>query len=51
MRAVVVGTGTIGSAVRKLLEEHGHDVVSVSRKAGDSQAESAFRAPPRRRAA
>lgn len=39
MRAVVVGTGTIGSAVRKLLEEHGHDVVSVSRKAGDFQAD------------
>jgi len=39
MRAVVVGTGTIGSAVRKLLEEHCHEVVSVGRKSGDFQAD------------
>jgi len=39
MRAIVVGTGTIGSAVRKTFEEHGHDVVSVGRKSGDYQAD------------
>ena len=39
MRAVVVGTGTIGSAVRKALEENGHEVVSVGRKSGDFQAD------------
>ena len=39
MRAIVVGTGTIGSAVRKLLEKHGHDIVSVGRKSGDFQAD------------
>jgi NAD(P)-dependent dehydrogenase (short-subunit alcohol dehydrogenase family) len=39
MRAVVVGTGTIGSAIRKALEEHGHEVVSVGRKSGDFQAD------------
>lgn len=39
MRAVVVGTGTIGSAVRKVLEQHGHEVVSVGRKSGDLQAD------------
>src|SRR4051812_7947141 len=39
MRAVVVGTGTIGSAVRTMLEEHGHEVVSVGRTSGDFQAD------------
>jgi hypothetical protein len=33
------GTGTIGSAVRNVLEEHGHEVVSVGRKSGDYQAD------------
>jgi Trk K+ transport system NAD-binding subunit len=37
MRVVVVGLGTIGSAVKKLLEEGGHNVVSVGRKSGDSR--------------
>jgi len=39
MRVVVVGTGTIGSAVRSLLEQHGHEVVSVGRKSGHFQAD------------
>jgi NAD(P)-dependent dehydrogenase (short-subunit alcohol dehydrogenase family) len=39
MRVVVVGPGTIGSAVKKLLEERGHNVVSVGRKSGDFQAD------------
>src|SRR6266851_4386718 len=28
MKAIVIGSGTIGSAVRKALEEKGHEVVS-----------------------
>jgi NAD(P)-dependent dehydrogenase (short-subunit alcohol dehydrogenase family) len=39
MRVVVVGLGTIGSAVKKLLEERGHNVVSVGLKSGDFQAD------------
>lgn len=39
MRVVVIGTGTIGAAVRKVLEEHGQEVVSVGRKSGDFQAD------------
>lgn len=39
MKAIVVGTGTIGSAVRKTLEQYGHEVVSVGRKSGDLQAD------------
>ena len=39
MKVVVVGLGTIGSAVKKLLQEHGHNVVSVGRKSGDFQAD------------
>jgi NAD dependent epimerase/dehydratase family enzyme len=39
MKVVVVGLGTIGSAVKKLLEERGHNVVSVGRKSGDFQAD------------
>jgi NAD(P)-dependent dehydrogenase (short-subunit alcohol dehydrogenase family) len=39
MRIVVVGTGVIGSAVSKLLKEHGHDVISLARKSGDFQAD------------
>lgn len=39
MRAIVIGSGTIGSAVRKTLEENGHEVVSVGRKSGDYQAD------------
>src|SRR5271170_2873089 len=39
MKAIVVGTGTVGSAVKKALEEKGHEVVSVGRKSGDYQAD------------
>jgi NAD(P)-dependent dehydrogenase (short-subunit alcohol dehydrogenase family) len=39
MRVIVVGTGTIGSAVGKMLKEHGHEVVSVGRKTGDHHAD------------
>jgi nucleoside-diphosphate-sugar epimerase len=39
MRAVVVGTGTIGSAVSKPLKQHAHRVVAVDRKSGDFQAD------------
>jgi NAD(P)-dependent dehydrogenase (short-subunit alcohol dehydrogenase family) len=39
MRAIVVGSGTIGAAVKKALEEKGHEVVSVGRKSGDCQAD------------
>ena len=41
MKAIIVGSGTIGSAVRKALEEMGHEVVSVGRKSGDYQADIA----------
>ena len=40
MRVVVVGLGTIGSAVKNLLEQRGHSVVSVGRKSGDHQADT-----------
>ena len=39
MKAIVIGSGTIGSAVRKALAEKGHEVVSVGRKSGDYQAD------------
>src|SRR5712692_9410969 len=39
MKVIVVGTGTIGSAVGKVLKEHGHEVVSVGRKSGDYRAD------------
>jgi len=39
MKIIVVGTGTIGSAVRRMLEAHGHEVVSVGRKSGDLEAD------------
>jgi nucleoside-diphosphate-sugar epimerase len=39
MNAIVIGSGTIGSAVRKGLEEMGHEVVSVGRNSGDYQAD------------
>lgn len=39
MKVVVVGTGTIGSAVRRTLEDHGHEVVSVGRGTGEFQAD------------
>jgi nucleoside-diphosphate-sugar epimerase len=39
MKAIVIGSGTIGSAVRKALAEKGHEVVSVGRKSSDYQAD------------
>src|ERR1700676_4774462 len=39
MKSIVTGSGAIGSAVRKALEEKGHEVVSVGRKSGDYQAD------------
>ncbi len=39
MKAIVVGSGAIGIAVKKALEEKGHAVVSVGRKSGDYQAD------------
>jgi NAD(P)-dependent dehydrogenase (short-subunit alcohol dehydrogenase family) len=39
MKAIVIGSGTIGSAVKRALEEKGHEVVSVGRKSGDFQAD------------
>ncbi|MFA1671919.1 short chain dehydrogenase [Rhizobium mongolense] len=36
---IVVGTGTVGTALRELLEKHGDEVVSVGRKSGDMQAD------------
>jgi NAD(P)-dependent dehydrogenase (short-subunit alcohol dehydrogenase family) len=39
MKAIVIGTGTVGTAVKKALEEKGHEVVSVGRKSGDYQAD------------
>jgi NAD(P)-dependent dehydrogenase (short-subunit alcohol dehydrogenase family) len=41
MKAIVTGSGAIGSAVRKALEEKGHEVVSVGRRSGDYQADIA----------
>lgn len=40
MKVIVIGTGTIGSAVRQSLVEHAHDVVSVGRRSGDLHADS-----------
>lgn len=39
MKAIIIGSGTIGSAVKKALEENGHKVVSIGRKSGDFQAD------------
>lgn len=39
MRVVVIGKGTIGSAIIKVLEEKGHEVVSVSRNSGQFPAD------------
>src|ERR1700675_5048454 len=39
MRVVVVGKGTIGSAISKALEEKGHEVVPVSRNSGKFRAD------------
>ena len=39
MKAIVIGTGTVGTAVRSALEENGHEVVSVGRRSGEYQAD------------
>jgi NAD(P)-dependent dehydrogenase (short-subunit alcohol dehydrogenase family) len=39
MRIVVIGKGTIGSAIKKALEEKGDEVVSVSRNSGEFRAD------------
>jgi NAD(P)-dependent dehydrogenase (short-subunit alcohol dehydrogenase family) len=36
---IVVGTGTIGTAVKQVLQEHGHDVATVGRGSGDFKAD------------
>jgi hypothetical protein len=39
MKAIVIGTGTVGSAVKKALEEKEHEVATVGRNSGDYQAD------------
>lgn len=39
MKIVLFGTGAIGSAVKDVLVEQGHEVVTVGRKSGDRQAD------------
>jgi NAD(P)-dependent dehydrogenase (short-subunit alcohol dehydrogenase family) len=39
MRVVVIGKGTIGSAISKVLEQKGHEVVPVSRNSGKFRAD------------
>ncbi|WP_432844887.1 short chain dehydrogenase [Amycolatopsis sp. CA-161197] len=39
MKAVVIGTGTIGAAVSEVLGEQGHEVVTVGRKSGEYRAD------------
>ncbi|MEA2162133.1 MAG: hypothetical protein QOK37_260 [Thermoanaerobaculia bacterium] len=39
MRIIVVGTGTIGSAVAKMLQKNGHQVSTVGRTSGDLHAD------------
>lgn len=39
MRAIVVGTGAIGTAVKRVLHEQGHDVATVARGSGDFRAD------------
>ncbi|MFJ5303176.1 short chain dehydrogenase [Streptomyces sp. NPDC088350] len=39
MKVIVVGTGTIGAAVRDTLAAHGHEVLSVGRTSGDRRAD------------
>ena len=44
MKAIVIGSGALGSAVQKMLADHGHEVVSVGRTSGDTQADIADKA-------
>jgi hypothetical protein len=39
MRVIVIGTGTIGTAVKKALEKEAHEVVPVSRNSGEFRAD------------
>jgi len=39
MRIIVVGRGAIGSAVQRVLQEHGHDVLGVARRSGELRAD------------
>ncbi|CAN7330973.1 short chain dehydrogenase [Caballeronia sp. LjRoot34] len=39
MRAIVIGIGTVGAAVKAALQEKGHEVVSVSRSSADFRAD------------
>jgi NAD(P)-dependent dehydrogenase (short-subunit alcohol dehydrogenase family) len=39
VKIIVVGSGTIGSALRKTLTEYGHEVLSIGRKSGDRRAD------------
>jgi nucleoside-diphosphate-sugar epimerase len=39
MKVIVIGTGTIGHAVRGVLIDHGENVISVGRTSGDRQAD------------
>ncbi|MFI5614326.1 short chain dehydrogenase [Amycolatopsis sp. NPDC051903] len=48
MKAVVIGTGTIGAAVAETVAAHGHEVVTVGRKSGQFQADLADLASLRR---
>jgi NAD(P)-dependent dehydrogenase (short-subunit alcohol dehydrogenase family) len=41
MRVIVIGRGTIGSAVKNALAEMGHEVLSVSRTSGEHRADIA----------
>ena len=40
MKTIVIGTGAIGSAVKRMLAQKGHEVVSVGRQSGDFQADN-----------
>src|SRR5260370_28700160 len=40
MKVIVVGNGTVGSAVQQALREHGHDVVDVGRTRGTYKADT-----------
>ncbi|MGV0908614.1 short chain dehydrogenase [Martelella sp. FOR1707] len=39
MKAIIIGTGTIGVAVKAALQDHGHAVVTVGRRSGDFNAD------------
>lgn len=39
MKVIVVGNGTVGSAVQQALREHGHDVVDIGRTRGTYKAD------------